>query len=359
MNVLVCVKRVPMVGARITVTPDAQEIDTHLLGFTMSPHEECAVEEAVRLMETQGGTVSVLTLGPPEAVEQLRDTAAIGAGRLHPARDRRPGVGADRDGGRHRRGRQGGRSRKTGPTSSSCSATRPPTPATTRSPFAWRTPSGARVPPASSTSRSPGDAWRHAGSSVAATSCSSSRLPAVVSVKEGINLPRYPSLPGRMRAKKAAIEQTHAAMARGPRAKAGAPGPGRGAPACRDPRHGCRGGAGARRAARTTGGAPMTVLCLVEHEDTEPIDASLAGAQLREDPRRVIGRRARGGARRRGLGSEPRNARAFGVVGGLLDRVGRARLVRSCRMGRGARRACLELPPRRPSLPQAPTGATR
>ena len=31
-------------------------------------------------------------------------------------------------------------------------------------------------------------------------------LPAVVSVKEGINLPRYPSLPGRLRAKRAAIE---------------------------------------------------------------------------------------------------------------------------------------------------------
>lgn len=32
-------------------------------------------------------------------------------------------------------------------------------------------------------------------------------LPAVVSVKEGINLPRYPSLPGRLRAKRAAIER--------------------------------------------------------------------------------------------------------------------------------------------------------
>ena len=32
-------------------------------------------------------------------------------------------------------------------------------------------------------------------------------LPAVVSVKEGINLPRYPSLPGRLRAKRAVIEQ--------------------------------------------------------------------------------------------------------------------------------------------------------
>ena len=67
---------------RITVTEDAQEVDTHLLGFTVSPHEECAVEEAVRIIEAQGGSVSVLTLGPPEAVEQLRDAAAIGAGRL-------------------------------------------------------------------------------------------------------------------------------------------------------------------------------------------------------------------------------------------------------------------------------------
>ena len=33
-------------------------------------------------------------------------------------------------------------------------------------------------------------------------------LPAVISVKEGINLPRYPSLPGRLRAKRAAIEQS-------------------------------------------------------------------------------------------------------------------------------------------------------
>jgi electron transfer flavoprotein beta subunit len=32
-------------------------------------------------------------------------------------------------------------------------------------------------------------------------------LPAVITVKEGINLPRYPSLPGRLRARRAAIEQ--------------------------------------------------------------------------------------------------------------------------------------------------------
>jgi electron transfer flavoprotein beta subunit len=33
-------------------------------------------------------------------------------------------------------------------------------------------------------------------------------LPAVITVKEGINLPRYPSLPGRLRAKRAAVERS-------------------------------------------------------------------------------------------------------------------------------------------------------
>jgi electron transfer flavoprotein beta subunit len=51
------------------------------IGFTFSPHEECAVEEAVRLVEAGGGEVVVLTLGPAEAEEQLRDCMAIGADR--------------------------------------------------------------------------------------------------------------------------------------------------------------------------------------------------------------------------------------------------------------------------------------
>ena len=64
MNVLVCVKRVPETGARITLTADEQSIDTSYLGFTISPHEECAVEEAIRI----GGSTTVLTLGPLGAI---------------------------------------------------------------------------------------------------------------------------------------------------------------------------------------------------------------------------------------------------------------------------------------------------
>ncbi|MFN2627860.1 MAG: hypothetical protein ABR569_04390 [Gaiellaceae bacterium] len=81
MNVLVCVKRVPMTGGRIVLTDDEQSIEVRHLGFTISPHEECAVEEAVRIVEAQGGESVVLALGPPEAEEQLRECMAIGADR--------------------------------------------------------------------------------------------------------------------------------------------------------------------------------------------------------------------------------------------------------------------------------------
>jgi electron transfer flavoprotein beta subunit len=79
MNILVCVKRVPATAGKITLTADDQAIDTRFLAFTISPHEECAVEEAVRIVEAGGGSVTVLTLGPEEASDQLREAMAIGA----------------------------------------------------------------------------------------------------------------------------------------------------------------------------------------------------------------------------------------------------------------------------------------
>ena len=84
MRVLVCVKRVPLTGGRILLSEDALSLDTRHLGFTISPHEECGVEEAVRLVEANGGETVALCLGPPEAVEQLRETMALGIDRsLH------------------------------------------------------------------------------------------------------------------------------------------------------------------------------------------------------------------------------------------------------------------------------------
>jgi electron transfer flavoprotein beta subunit len=80
-RILVAIKRVPITGGKMVLTDDAQALETKHLGFTISPHEECAVEEAVRIVEAQGGEVVVLTLGPAEAEEQLRDAMAIGADR--------------------------------------------------------------------------------------------------------------------------------------------------------------------------------------------------------------------------------------------------------------------------------------
>jgi electron transfer flavoprotein beta subunit len=80
-RVLATIKRVPITGGRIVLTDDSRAIDTRHLGFTMSPHEECGVEEAVRIIEANQGDSVVLTLGPPEAVEQLRDAMALGIDR--------------------------------------------------------------------------------------------------------------------------------------------------------------------------------------------------------------------------------------------------------------------------------------
>ncbi|MFB6092715.1 MAG: electron transfer flavoprotein beta subunit/FixA family protein [Haloquadratum sp.] len=79
MEILTAIKRVPETGAKVTLTDDNRAIDTSSLGFTISPHEECAVEEGVQLVEDHGGNVTVLTLGPSDATEQLRSAIAMGA----------------------------------------------------------------------------------------------------------------------------------------------------------------------------------------------------------------------------------------------------------------------------------------
>lgn len=78
MRVLVCVKRVPAPGAKINITEDGQAVDATNLGHTMSPHEECALELAVQLVEAHGGESHVLTLGTADADEQCRWAASIG-----------------------------------------------------------------------------------------------------------------------------------------------------------------------------------------------------------------------------------------------------------------------------------------
>ena len=76
-NVLVCVKRVPDSTEEVVLSEDGQSVDGRASGFTMSAHEECAVELAVQLA-AGGGEAAVMTLGDADAVEQLRNALAVG-----------------------------------------------------------------------------------------------------------------------------------------------------------------------------------------------------------------------------------------------------------------------------------------
>ncbi len=76
-NVLVCVKRVPDATGEVVLTADGSRVDGRYGGYTMSAHEECAIEIAAQV--SGGGTVTVLTLGGEESVEQLRSALAVGA----------------------------------------------------------------------------------------------------------------------------------------------------------------------------------------------------------------------------------------------------------------------------------------
>jgi len=76
-GVLVCIKRVPDSSGEILLTPDAQAVDGRYVGFTVSAHESCAIELATRVAGADA-EATVLTLGPSEAVEQLRSALSLG-----------------------------------------------------------------------------------------------------------------------------------------------------------------------------------------------------------------------------------------------------------------------------------------
>jgi electron transfer flavoprotein beta subunit len=207
MNVLVAVKRVPMTGGRIVLTDDEQAIDTRHLGFTVSPHEECGAEEAVRLVEAHGGTSTVLTLGPPEAEEQLRDMLAIGIDNaIHLLTDGEEfdpqatasaivaAVAAAREAGtEYDLLLFGNESADAGNFQVALRVAR-----------ALGLPCVTGVKSISIE----GDQVRCEQEVAAGRDVYRLALPAVIGVKEGLNLPRYPSVPGRLRAKRKPLESS-------------------------------------------------------------------------------------------------------------------------------------------------------
>lgn len=82
MRILCLVKRVPAPGARINITDDEQYVDDKNLGHAISPHEECGVEAAVQLNEKHGGETTVLSMGGAETEEQLRAAVSVGINKM-------------------------------------------------------------------------------------------------------------------------------------------------------------------------------------------------------------------------------------------------------------------------------------
>jgi electron transfer flavoprotein beta subunit len=210
MRVLVCVKRVPAPGAKIVLTEDALAIDSSLLSFTVSPHEECAVEEAVQIVETHGGTVTVMTLGPADAEEQLRSSLAVGAHQAVLV----PTDGSDWD-----------------PISTATALTVAIKDLETEGEFdlilfgnesadSGGYQVGIRVAHAlgrPTVSGIKGVEIEGSGLKLRRDTPSGSEVyqiptPAVLAIKEGINLPRYPTLKGRLNAKKVEVRRLSQAM---------------------------------------------------------------------------------------------------------------------------------------------------
>lgn len=79
MNIFVFVKRVPDTESRIRIQDGGKAVAEDGLNFVLSPYDEYAVEEALRLKEAKGGTVTAVALGPEAALAVLRKSLAMGA----------------------------------------------------------------------------------------------------------------------------------------------------------------------------------------------------------------------------------------------------------------------------------------
>ena len=82
MKILVAIKQVPDTATQVKIAGDAKSIETAGITWIVSPYDEFAVEEALRIKEKRGqGEVVAVTLGPDRAKEALRSCLAMGADR--------------------------------------------------------------------------------------------------------------------------------------------------------------------------------------------------------------------------------------------------------------------------------------
>ena len=80
MKIYVCVKHVPDTAASIKII-DGTRYENSQIKFVANPYDEHGIEEAVSLVEKEGGEVVILTVGMPDAAATIRGAMAMGAHR--------------------------------------------------------------------------------------------------------------------------------------------------------------------------------------------------------------------------------------------------------------------------------------
>lgn len=78
MNIVVCIKQVPDTND-VKIDPKTNTLIREGVKSVINPFDENAIEEAVRLKEAHGGKITVITMGPPQAMDALKTAIAMGA----------------------------------------------------------------------------------------------------------------------------------------------------------------------------------------------------------------------------------------------------------------------------------------
>ncbi len=87
MNIVVCIKQVPG-STNVKINPDTGTLMRDTAEAVVNPFDEYAIEEGIRIREKVGGTVKVITMGPPQADSALRSAIAMGADDAYLVSDR-------------------------------------------------------------------------------------------------------------------------------------------------------------------------------------------------------------------------------------------------------------------------------
>ena len=79
MNIVVCLKQVPDTWSERTLRPADSTLDRDAADAVMNELDEYAIEEGLRLAEAHGGEVTILSMGPQKASESIRKALSMGA----------------------------------------------------------------------------------------------------------------------------------------------------------------------------------------------------------------------------------------------------------------------------------------